>query len=163
LNYFGLFEVEFIAYNGGWALIDFNPRLYHQIGLDIRRGMPLPLLAFLDATSQRDALKQAVEKANAEYQEGFVFCDRFTLNAILLAQAVFSRVPRLERERWRHWLLRHASHLVDVAFDKDDRLPGVVHATSEIFFGLKALRRFLFAKSGTSFTVPSAASRYLSP
>ena len=59
LNYFGIFEVEFMAYNGRWALIDFNPRLYHQIGLDIRRGMPLPLLAFLDATSQREALKQA--------------------------------------------------------------------------------------------------------
>jgi D-aspartate ligase len=163
LNYFGIFEVEFVPLNGRWAVIDFNPRLYNQIGLDIRRGMPLPLFAFLDATGQSEALRQAVAKANVEEQEGFVFCDRFTLSAILLAQTIFSRVPRPERARWRHWMLRHASHSVDVAFDKDDRLPGVVHATSEIFLGLKALPRFLLAKSGTSFIPPSAASKARSP
>src|SRR5260221_2742653 len=49
LGYFGLFEVEFLSFDGSWPVIDFNPRLYNQIGLDIGRGMPLPLLTCLDA------------------------------------------------------------------------------------------------------------------
>ena len=44
LGYFGIFEVEFLWFDGRWAAIDFNPRLFNQIGMDIRRGMPLPLL-----------------------------------------------------------------------------------------------------------------------
>ena len=62
LKYFGLFEVEFVNFNGNWAIIDFNPRLYHQIALDIRRGMPLPLLAFYDATGQAQVLREAVRR-----------------------------------------------------------------------------------------------------
>ena len=31
------------------GVIDFNPRMFSQVGMDIRRGMPLPLLACLDA------------------------------------------------------------------------------------------------------------------
>ena len=46
LAYFGLFEVEFILHDGAWTIIDFNPRLFNQIGLDLRRGMPLPMLAY---------------------------------------------------------------------------------------------------------------------
>jgi hypothetical protein len=39
-----MFEIEFLRFQEGWAPIDFNGRLFNQIGLDIRRGMPLPLL-----------------------------------------------------------------------------------------------------------------------
>lgn len=156
LNYFGIFEVEFIRFNGHWAAIDFNPRLYNQIGLDIRRGMPLPLLAFLDATGQNGTLQEAVAKASIEDENVLVFNDRFTLNAILLAQALFLRQSREERTRWRQWMLRHSSCAVDVALDKYDWPPGVVHALSETFLGLRALPRFLLAKSESSLVVPPA-------
>jgi D-aspartate ligase len=159
LNYFGIFEVEFIRFNGHWAVIDFNPRLYNQIGLDIRRGVPLPLLAFLDATGQKGALKEAVAKASIEDENVVVFNDRFTLNAILLAQALFSRMSRQERTRWRQWILRHSSCAVDVALDKYDWPPGAVHALSETFLGLRALPRFLSAKSESSLVVPPAPSK----
>src|SRR5262249_46838487 len=66
LGYFGLFEVEFLSFDGSWPVIDFNPRLYNQIGLDIGRGMPLPLLTCLDALGDKPALRDAVEKAQAE-------------------------------------------------------------------------------------------------
>ena len=81
------FEVEFIWSDGRWALIDFNPRLFNQVGMDIRRAMPLPLFACLDALGEAEALREAVERAKA-YDERLpaVIYDKFTLNAILLAQ-----------------------------------------------------------------------------
>jgi D-aspartate ligase len=145
LNYFGVFEVEFIWFNGRWAVIDFNPRFYNQVGLDIRRGMPLPLLAFLEASGQAEALREAVAKAQAEPEAPVVFCDRFTLNAILFAQRIFSKAPPSDRTRWSSWVKQHAAHCVDVAIDSSDPLPGIVHALSEIYLGLKALPRFVLA------------------
>ena len=49
LGYFGIFEVEFLSFGERPTVIDFNPRLYNQVGLDIERGLPLPLLACLEA------------------------------------------------------------------------------------------------------------------
>src|SRR5437016_6002455 len=65
-GYFGIFEVEFVRFEGKWATIDFNPRLFNQIEIDIRRGMPLPLLACLDAAGETAALREAVAKAQAK-------------------------------------------------------------------------------------------------
>jgi hypothetical protein len=118
--------------------------------------MPLPLLAFLDATGQNEALQEAVAKASIEDENVLVFSDRFTLSAILLAEALFLRMSRQERARWRQWILQHSSCAVDVAVDKYDWPPGVVHALSETFLGLKALPRFLSAKSESSLVVPPA-------
>jgi D-aspartate ligase len=143
LEYFGVFEVEFIYFDGRWAMIDFNPRFYNQTELDIRRGMPLPLLAFLDASGQADALSEAVAEAQVENESPLVFCDRFTLKAILLAQGIVSDVPRANLQHWRAWSRRHAAHCVDVAIDYSDPLPAVVHALSEIYLGARALPRFV--------------------
>src|SRR5262249_19200776 len=66
LGYFGIFEVEFLRFNGEWAIIDFNPRLFNQMAMDIHRGMPLPLLACLDALGEEAALHQAISKARAK-------------------------------------------------------------------------------------------------
>jgi D-aspartate ligase len=145
LNYFGVFEAEFIWFNGRWALIDFNPRFYNQTGLDIFRGMPLPLLAFLDATGQATALSEAVANAQIENEAPAVFCDRFTLNAILVARRIFSQATRSDTQRWRAWIRRHLKHCVDVAIDTSDPLPAIVHALSEIYLGVRALPRFVFA------------------
>jgi hypothetical protein len=158
LNYFGVFEVEFIWFNGRWAVIDFNPRFYNQVGLDISRGMPLPLLAFLDASGQTEALREAVAKAQAENETPAVCCDRFTLNAILFAQSIFSKAPRSDRKRWLSWVRQHATHCVDVAIDSSDPLPGIVHALSEMYLGLKALPRFVLA-TPRKFLVPTGSVR----
>lgn len=145
LNYFGVFEIEFIRSGGRSAMIDFNPRFYNQIGLDISRGMPLPLLAFLDATGQKEALREAVAKAQVEIETPMVFCDRFTLNSILLAQALLSPASLADLRQWRKWISLHAAHCVDVAIDNFDPVPAFVHALSEIYLGLKALPRFVLA------------------
>ncbi len=143
LRYFGMFEVEFIWFDGHWAAIDFNPRLFNQIGMDIRRGMPLPLLACLEALGETASLCDAVANAHKESEKQMVFCDRFTLRAILLAQTLTARISPKDRAYWRAWMLQHAPHAVDFAADDSDPMPGIIHGLSEIYLGIKSFPRFL--------------------
>jgi hypothetical protein len=143
LGFFGLFEVEFLFFEGHWAVIDFNPRMFSQLGLDIRRGMPLPLLACLDAINATDALREEVARAQAEDDERAVFCNCFTLRAILLARVLTARISRKELSAWRGWMKEHAGHAVDFAADRSDLMPSVIHALSEFYLGLKSLPRFM--------------------
>ena len=158
LGYFGIFEVEFLWMEGRWALIDFNPRLFNQVGLDISREMPLPLLACLDAIGETRALQEAVERAQAYDQtQPAVIYDGFTLRATLLAQALTRSPAAAEREKWKLWMKKHSSHAVGFATDRRDWAPAVVHALSEAYLGLLALPRFLQvgsekAASGTAIT-----------
>jgi predicted ATP-grasp superfamily ATP-dependent carboligase len=144
LEYFGIFEVEFLRFNGDWAIIDFNPRLFNQIGLDIMRGMPLPLIGCLAAANETTALQEVVTNAKTEQEnESAVFCDRFTLRAILMARALTGRISRKERTRWRTWMERNAACAVDLAKDDGDPMPAIIHGISEIYLGIKAIPRFL--------------------
>lgn len=144
LEYFGMFEVEFIRFAGSWAAIDFNGRLFNQIGLDIRRGMPLPLFAYLDAVGEAAALREAVAKSQeVEQDTPYIFYDRFTLGAICAAKMLTGRISLRERGRWRSWTREHANHAVDFAADNEDPMPGIIHAFSEIYLGIRAIPRFL--------------------
>jgi D-aspartate ligase len=159
LGYFGIFEAEFLWFDGRWATIDFNPRLFNQIGMDIRRGMPLPLLAYLDAAGETSALRDAVVKAQAEDDGQTVFYDRFTLRAILLAQAVTRRISREDYAYWRDWMKQHAAHAVDFAIDARDPIPGFIHAVSEIYLGLKSFPRFMSSTPRVSSSMPDAVTK----
>lgn len=161
LGYFGIFEAEFVRFDDAWALIDFNPRLYNQLGMDIRRGMPLPLLACLDAAGETAALRAAVERAQILTDDDqAVFCDGFTLHAILLARRLTGRISTQELAQWRRWIRGHAGHTVDAAIDPADRVPAVVHALSELWLGLRAVPKFLRLTPRVSAGKgPSAAER----
>ncbi len=156
LGYFGLFEVEFLRFEGHWAAIDFNPRMFSQVGLDIRRGMPLPLLACLDAVNDANALREEVARAQAEDDEQAVFCDRFTLRAILLAKVLTARISTGELSTWRGWMKQHSAHAVDFAADGSDPRPGVVHVLSEVYLGLKSIARFMHTTPRTTPSIRSA-------
>jgi hypothetical protein len=54
-----------------------------------------------------------------------------------------ARISRDERAYWRAWRKRNATRTVDFAADGSDRMPGFIHALSEIYLGLKAFPRFL--------------------
>lgn len=155
LGYFGLFEVEFLRSDDQWAVIDFNPRMFSQVGLDIRRGMPLPLLACLDAVKDTASLRVEIAKAQNKDDGQAIFCDRFTLRAILLAQTLTNRISEKELSKWRGWMKQHAADAVDFAADSSDRMPEIVHAFSEVYLGLKSLPRFLRSKPST---VPATGS-----
>jgi len=158
LGYFGIFEVEFLWFDGCWVAIDFNPRLFSQIGLDIRRGMPLPLLACLDVAGESETLREVISSAQVEHDEQTVFLDRFTLRAILLARALTARISQEDRVYWRDWMTRHAAHAVDFSAAEGDPVPGFIHALSEIYLGLKSLPRFLRSTP----RVAAMASQWLS-
>jgi D-aspartate ligase len=144
LKHFGVFEVEFIRWNKKWAVIDFNPRFYHQMGLDIARGMSLPMWAYLGACGEESLLADEMQRAaNKTDAETFIFCDKFTFRAILAAMTVTRRISGLEAARWKHWYKLHRAATIDIAIDPDDPVPGLVHALSEIKNGLKAVPRFL--------------------
>jgi predicted ATP-grasp superfamily ATP-dependent carboligase len=144
LGHFGIFEVEFIRFNGNWALLDFNPRFFNQMGIDIRRGVPLPLMACLDAVGETEALKATVAMAkNARENENPVFLDSFTLRAVILAQVLTGQITSVDYNRWRAWQKRHAHDAVDFVRDDQDRMPTVIHALSEIMLGIRAIPRFL--------------------
>jgi D-aspartate ligase len=143
LGYFGIFEVEFLSFGERPTVIDFNPRLYNQVGLDIGRGMPLPLLACLEALGDEVALRGAVENAQAENDNQKVLYDRFTLRALLLLLAATSRISQEDLAYWRSWIKRNAPHAIDVAAQKGDPMPGVIHSLSETLLGLRSMRRVL--------------------
>jgi predicted ATP-grasp superfamily ATP-dependent carboligase len=148
LDYFGIFEVEFIRFGGRWAVIDFNPRLFNQAGMDSHRGMPLSLFAYLDAAGKTSELRTAIEASQlVDQNRPTVFYDRFTLRAILAAKTLARRSSREERRYWRDWMKRNALRSVDFATDRSDRIPGYVHALSEIVLGLRALNRFFRSTS----------------
>jgi len=159
LGYFGIFEVEFLWFDGRWAAIDFNSRLFNQIGMDIRRGMPLPLLACLDAAGETTSLRDAVAKARTESEEQTVFCDRFTLRAILFAQTVTARISPKDRAYWRAWMQQHAAHAVDFAADDSDPMPGIIHVLSEIYLGIKSFPRFLRSTPRVSPKTPNLLTK----
>jgi len=89
-------------------------------------------------------------EAQAEDGEQAVFCDRFTLRAILLAQAMTARLSNKDRKYWRAWMKHHAAHTVDLVADDSDPIPGIIHALSEIYLGLRAFPRFIRSTSRAS-------------
>ncbi len=144
LDYFGLFEVEFILHDGAWAVIDFNPRLFNQIGLDLRRGLPLPMLAYLDALGEAEAVRTlAAEAQHEDPAEKVVFCDTFTLHAILLAQTLCLRARPRHLAHWLAWAAQNRARMVHLASDPDDPMPGVIHILSELYLGFRAAPRFV--------------------
>jgi predicted ATP-grasp superfamily ATP-dependent carboligase len=155
LGYFGIFEVEFIRSEGNWYVIDFNPRLFNQLGMDIRRGMNTPLFAYLDAVDNRALLRERITRAQVENTEKIVFFDRFTLRSILLAQRLSGRISRHDLGKWRAWLKENDYNGIDFAEDASDPVPAVFHAMNEIYLGLKALPRFLRSTPRVSSTAGS--------
>jgi D-aspartate ligase len=144
IGYFGVFEAEFLQLDGTWVAIDFNPRFYHQMGLEISGGLPLPLLVYLAACDEKDALrKEMTRAASAPDIPTLVSCDRFTFWTNLAAMTLTGRAGETEWFRWIRWHKDHHVNAVDIALDARDPLPAFAHAVSEIGLGFKALSRLM--------------------
>jgi D-aspartate ligase len=159
LEFFGIFEVEFLWSDDRWNVIDFNPRIFSQIGLDIAQDSPLPLLAYLDAAGKKEALAAIVTKSRESTFSKTVFYDRFTWAALLIAQKLTFRITLGDIEYWRRWRGQY-KRTVDFAFDSSDKVPGLIHVVSELFLGLRAVPRFLRSTPKVSrFLVSALAKR----
>ena len=123
----GVFEAEFIDTPNHPVLIDFNPRFYNQMGFDIGRGLPLPLLAYFDALGS-DAKVRELSLNAPEDRVGHVYVDLFSLRLILVAQRLSGALTAADRKRWREWYGRHSGRCTYAVLDSTDRVPGLLAA-----------------------------------
>jgi predicted ATP-grasp superfamily ATP-dependent carboligase len=143
LGYYGVFEIEFIEDSGRFLLIDFNPRYYGQMGFDIARGLPLPLLTYQAALGRRETLRTAVDRArDAGTIDGRAYCNRFELAFLLRAQRLACLMNLADASRWKAWLAAHAGKLTDAVVDPRDRKPWLAYVASEMLQYLLHPRSF---------------------
>ncbi len=129
VGYHGCFEAELIADGERRLLIDFNPRFFSQMGFDIARGLPLPLLVWHAARGDRERLDEAIVRARRWRPRGSaVYCHKAMLDLVLTLQGLSGRMSRADVARWRSWYERHRTGAVDAVHDPDDRLPTLVDA-----------------------------------
>lgn len=143
-GYFGVFGVEFLMVDGRPLLIDFNPRYYHFMALDLARGMPLPLMTAFAATGQREKLAAVVREAQREpATAATAFTYGIQLYELLAAQTLTGRMPLHESRSWLEWRQRHAGKLVDAVNDPDDRRPWLVDLAGTAALTARHPLRFL--------------------
>ena len=131
VGYFGIFEIEMIESDGRFLLIDFNPRPYSQMAFEIARGVPLPYLAYLDATGQREELGRAVAAAQREPEAGATaYAHTLLLSLVIAGQNLARPFGGAKAEPWPRWLREH--RLTDAVFDQKDPLPMLLDAASHL-------------------------------
>jgi predicted ATP-grasp superfamily ATP-dependent carboligase len=129
IGYFGAFESEFIVDGEKRLLIDFNPRFYSQMGFDVARGLPLPMLVWHAARGEGDQMRQELARAQAWQARGNeVYCHKTMLDLVLGLQGLSGQMTRDEVRRWRDWYATHRKTATDAVRDPDDRMPAVVDA-----------------------------------
>jgi len=144
LGYFGIFEAEFIVEGGRAMLIDFNPRFYGQMGFEDARGLPLALFAMLGAMGDEAGLRAlAQESERAASHETSIYCHRFFFELILGLRSAAGSLTAEERRRWHAWHRAHRERAFDASASLADPLPGLVHATAELWSAARHPRAFL--------------------
>jgi hypothetical protein len=110
-------------------LIDFNPRFYSQMGFDIARGMPLPMLVWHAARGEHARVREALAFARAWRPRGDeVYCHKTMLDLVLSLQGLSGQMTGEEVRRWRNWYAQHEKTAIDAVRDQDDRMPAVIDA-----------------------------------
>jgi predicted ATP-grasp superfamily ATP-dependent carboligase len=144
IGYYGAFESEFIVYGKKRLLIDFNPRFYSQMGFDIARGLPLPLLVLHAANGDNDKVEAELARARAWSANGDeVYCHKTMLDLVLSLQGLSGQMTAEEVKRWRAWYTKHRKHATDAVRDSDDRMPSVIDAAQWVTHFARHPRSFV--------------------
>jgi D-aspartate ligase len=143
VGYFGVFEAEFLMHEGQAHLIDFNPRFYGQMHFDCARGLPLPVMAYLAAQGRRDELLALARGARTVDSSGYRYGSRFGHALWFSLRRLAGTTSAGEARRWREWYRADPERLVDAAADEDDRIPGLVHAATELWSAARHPRAYL--------------------
>jgi D-aspartate ligase len=119
VGFSGTFEAEFVQDGERRLLIDLNPRFYSQMGFDVARGLPLPLLAYQDAIGEPlpSSIGDSASTVNA-YAHGAA------LKVLLHAQRLSGVLTREERAQWLRFY--DDQPRVDAVADADDPRPALL-------------------------------------
>jgi predicted ATP-grasp superfamily ATP-dependent carboligase len=157
-GYHGIFQLEFIREDDRFLLIDFNPRFYNFLALDIARGLALPEMVYAAARGDHAEvarLMDAVPNAESAHgngngngngngrARGKTFCNRFGLGLLMGAQRLSKRMSAEDADRWRAWWRENKPQMVDAAADPDDPTPARVDVAWQLYLAARHPRSFV--------------------
>lgn len=116
VGYFGVFEVEFIQVGDEYLLMDFNPRFYGQMQLEISRGLPLPGLVAAHATG-------GTLDVTVDPRDGWYLGNRSLLRFLATTQWLGGRMTWAQRREWVSTGVGPGRRWVDQVDDPDDGRP----------------------------------------
>jgi predicted ATP-grasp superfamily ATP-dependent carboligase len=144
IGYYGVFEVEYILAEGKAMLIDFNGRFYHEIALDIARGMELPALAYAAATRNQAEVTRLMAHGNSgKHDDVAGFCNHFVLATMVKMQRSLRTMSRKDAARWLDWSRGSHGTMIDAVKDPDDALPAFVDVVQYLLHSLRHPRAFV--------------------
>jgi predicted ATP-grasp superfamily ATP-dependent carboligase len=144
VGYYGCFEAEFIADGAHRLLIDFNPRFYSQMGFDIARGLPLPMLVWHSARGEDERVASELARARAWRSTGDeAYCHKTMLDVLLTLQGLSRQMSRGDVKRWREWYVNHRDAVTDAVRDPDDQMPMVIDTAQWVQHFAKHPRSFV--------------------
>lgn len=144
VGYYGCFEAEFIADGARRLLIDVNPRFYSQMGFEIARGLPLPMLVWHAAHGDDARVAAGIARARAWRPSGDeAYCHKTMLDLLLTLQGLAGQMSRGDVKRWRAWYANHRDGLTDAVRDPDDQLPVIIDTAQWVQHFAKHPRSFV--------------------
>jgi D-aspartate ligase len=143
VGFSGVFEAEFVKQDERSVLIDFNPRFYNQMGFDVARGLPLPLLAYFGALPRDQAPAHSSAAVSAQDLTGKVFTYGAAFKVMLTSQWLSGAFSAEEAERWLAWYEAHEGRRVDAVSDPDDKWPGRIDLVQMVHRHVRHPRDFL--------------------
>lgn len=143
IGYFGVFELEFVQDAGRLLLIDMNPRFYHQLALDVARGLDLPRLAYAAAIGDDATVEKLVAAAPSGDRSSHVFCNTIGLRMLVGTQRIFGTMSAGEAQRWREWSHDPAKTVIDSVAADDDPGPYYAEVAGQIYGCMRHPRAFV--------------------
>lgn len=135
VGFFGVFEVEFVRDGEQLLLIDFNPRYYGQMGFDIARGAPIPLLVQRAALGEPNLSAQTWEVAPE--QAPTMYVDHVTL-AWRLGMGLLNGAVTWREATQGYRLTREADgQSLDGWWRDDDPVPSIMAAAALVWHSIR--------------------------
>ena len=125
-------------------LIDFNGRFYHQIALDIARGMELPALAYAAATRNQAEVTRLMAHGNSgKHDDVAGFCNHFVFAMMVRMQRILRTMSSKDAARWLNWSRGSHGTMIDAVRDPRDPLPAFVDVVQYLLRSLRHPRAFV--------------------
>lgn len=124
-------------------LIDFNGRFFNQMGLDIARGMNLPVMAYVGTWARPEQLSETMEAVTTERKPEMAFCNQLELKLTINIHRIFGNMSREEASHRRNWIAQMRPKIVDAVYDRKDPVPSVVAVAQDLLNACRHPRAFM--------------------